>query len=231
VSTRRTRSSPALAWALALTCTTLAACSPNDVVGEGVGSGASCAAMINYRGHSYWGGGELRRDPARTGRLVTGAIPGCDDTGGQLPPPSPESVQVAELADVPLRTALWWAGTVYVRTGRQLPAWTRLWFRAPRCLLARTFSLRADWLGVTGPNEPRFDGDLRPPYRLSVHVTDGPEEYVGATVQVHADTATEPGLGPVDVKASLWKGGEVTARVRCVDGRFRAVSLVVPPST
>ena len=64
-----------------------------------------------------------------------------------------------------------------------------------------------------------------------MHVTDGPEAYVGTTIRLHADAATEPALGPRDVKESLWQGGQVAARVRCVDGRFRAVSLAVPPSS
>ena len=61
--------------------------------------------------------------------------------------------------------------------------------------------------------------------RLEVHVTEGPREYVGATIRVHAHADTDPGLGPGDVKTSLWKGGQVIAQVSCLDGRFRAHSL------
>jgi hypothetical protein len=196
---------------------------------SGAGGGAaSCAAVIEYRGHAYWGAGPVKRDPATTGRLVTGVIPVCDDSGGQRPEDPAEQVEVAELALVPLDTAFTWNGSIFVRAGRELPAATRPWFHAPLCRRDDEFDLTADWLGVTGPNKPRFDGDLRPPYRLEVHVTQGPEEYVGATVLVHADAATEPGLGARDVRSSLWKGGQVTARVDCVDGRFHARSLRVP---
>jgi hypothetical protein len=86
-------------------------------------------------------------------------------------------VQVAELADVPLQTAFLWNGSVFIREGRELPAANRAWFRAPDCATAGTFVIVADWLGVTGPKKPRFDGDLRTPYRLEVRVTHGPSTY------------------------------------------------------
>ena len=62
-----------------------------------------------------------------------------------------------------------------------------------------------------------------------MHVTESPRTYVGTTIEVRADAATEPALGPSDVKDSLWEGGQVVARVQLVaGGRFRAVSLTVP---
>lgn len=219
---------------LAATAPLLAACiSPvmsdraGPVPGDGAGEG-SCAAVIVYRGVTYWGHGELKRDPATTGRHVTGVIPGCADSGGQEPPEREEAVQVAELVDVPLETAFRWSNSIFIRKGRELPAATRVWFSAPRCRTSTEFELVADWLGVTGPRRLRFDGDLRPPYHLQVHVTKGPDEYAGATITVNADAATYPTLGPEDVKTSLWEGGQVTAWVKCDAGRFQALSLRIP---
>lgn len=137
-------------------------------------------------------------------------------------------VEVAELADVPLGTAFLWNGSVFLREGRELSTADRTWFRAPDCDTGGTFEIIGDWVGVTGPEKPRFDGDLRPPYRLEVHVTEGPSAYLGATITVHVDTATEPALGLEDVKNSLWRGGQVIAAVNCDDGRFDALSLRVP---
>jgi hypothetical protein len=221
---------PALrsASALLLAGTALASCSVGG--DDGAGS-ASCAALLVRDGHTYRGVGGVKRDPATTGRLVDAVIPACDDSGGRRPVEPDAGVRVHELAAVPVGTALLWNGGVYVRDGRTLPPAAQRWFRAPRCTSPGAFSLTADWLGVTGPKQPRFDGDLRPPYRLEVHVVEGPPAYVGATVQVHAVASTEPGLGPRDVKASLWQGGQVVARVTCVHGRFRAVSLRVPPGS
>jgi hypothetical protein len=214
---------------LAATAPLSAACTSTGSTHDGGGSEASCADSILYRGATYRGHGELARDPATTGRQVAGVIPGCDDSGGHAPPGRPEAVQVAELVGVPLETAFRWNGSIFVRDGRELPAQNRSWSRAPRCSSANGFELLADWLGVTGPNKPRFDGDLRPPYRLHVHVVEGPAEYVGATIVVHTDAATAPTLGPEDVEASLWTGGKVVALVRCDEGRFRALALRVPP--
>lgn len=209
---------------LAATALLLVACSNGD---DGGGE-ASCAATIVHRGVTYWGHGQLKRDPATTGREVAGVLPGCDDSGGQEPPERDEAVRVAELAEVPLETAFLWNGSIFIREGRHLPPGTRSWFRAPRCTTAAEFELLADWLGVTGPNKPRFDGDLRPPYRLQVHVANGPAEYVGATITMHADATTQPTLGREEVESSLWEGGKVLARVRCDGGRFQALSLRSP---
>ena len=218
-----------LAATLAVACLTLASCSAHTGIAAGGTGEASCAARIEYAGHTYTGRGGLKRDPAATGRLVTGVVPGCDDTGGQDPASGrEEAVQVAELRDVPLDTALLWNDSVYVRDGRALPALTRAWVRAPRCTSRGGLDLTGDWLGVSGPRKPRFDGDVRPPYVLDVHVTDGPATYVGATIRIHVDATTDPALGPRDVRTSLCRGGQVTARITCVDGRFRAVALAVP---
>jgi hypothetical protein len=219
----------ALRAAVPIAVASLAACAGTLADGGDQGAGeASCAALIVYQGTDYWGFGELKRDPATTGRQVRGVLPGCDDTGGQAPAEPQESVQVAELVDVALETAFLWNGSIFIRDGRELPPSARTWFRAPRCTTPGEFKIVADWLGVTGPKKPRFDGDLRLPYRLEAHVTDGPSGYVGATIAVRADAATEPALRPEDVKRSLWRGGQVAGRVVCDAGRFRALELRVP---
>jgi hypothetical protein len=222
VSMRSRRPQLQIVLTVALAGAALTSCSSS--AGAGAGSGA-CPATVVYQGQTYLGTGELRRDPATTGRRVDGVLPACDDSGGQRPVDHDQPVRVAELADVPLGTAFLWSGGVYLREGQQLPAAAQLWFRPRRCTTPGEFELTGDWLGVTGPEQPGSDGELRPPYRLEVHVTAGRHEYVGTTIAVHADAGTSPGLEPRDVKSSLWNGGQVVARVSCVDGRFRASSL------
>jgi hypothetical protein len=221
VSTFVRRAAGAAALAAALT-----SCAA-DTPGGTVTSSADCAAVLVLDGHDYIGTGELKQDPATTARRVDASVPACDDLGHDSLPPD-EEVEVAVLADVPTDTAVLWNGTVYLRDGAEMPTVVRSWFRETRCGSSAPFDLTGDWLGVTGPKEPRFDGDLRAPYTLSVHVTEGPAAYVGATLRLRADAGTDPGIGPADVKSSLWEGGQVAARVTCVDGRFRAVSLRVP---
>ena len=135
---------------------------------------ASCAAVLLYDGHTYLGGSPLKRDPKVTSRSMPPAVPGCDDTGGQSEAEKDEPVRVVELADVATTTAVLFHGSIYVREGRVLPAEVMDWFRAPRCGTAGTFEVTGDWLGVLGPKQARFDGDIRLPYRLEMHVRSGP---------------------------------------------------------
>jgi hypothetical protein len=197
----------------------LSACS------SGHDGSASCAAVIVYDGHTYLGNGGVKRDPEVTGRSMPAVLPSCDDTGGQSEADKDESVRVVELADVAASTAVFFQGAIYVRDGRDLPKQTQRWFRAPQCGTDGTFELTGDWLGVTGPKQARFDGDIRLPYRLEVHVTSGPTRFVGTTILVRATEATDPALTSADVKASLWQGGQVTASVQCADRHFEALSL------
>lgn len=194
--------------------------------GDDAGS-ASCAAVIVHDGHTYLGNGGLKRDPEVTGRSMPAVLPGCNDTGGQSEVEKDGIIRVVELADVGPSTAVLFHGSIYVRDGRDLPKETKRWFRAPRCGTAGRFEVAGEWLGVTGPKQPRFDGDIRPPYRLEVHVTSGPSRYFGTTIMVRATEATDPALTPADVEASLWQGGQVRASVRCADRHFEAIALRV----
>lgn len=184
-----------------------------------------CVSVIRYDGHTYIGQGELKRDPEVTGRSMPAVMPGCHDSGVQSEDEKDEAVRVKELAGVAPGTAVLWVGSIFIRDGRLLPKKTERWFHAPPCDTAGTFAVTGDWLGSTGPNQARFDGDIRPPYRLEVHVTSGPSQYAGATIMVRATKATDPALGPADVKGSLWQGGQVSASVRCVDRHFEALAL------
>ena len=82
---------------------------------------------------------------------------------------------------------------------------------------------------MQGPKEPRFDGDLRVPYRLGVRVTGGPVEYRETTIQVQVNKSTAPTLGPDDVKTSLWEGGGVGAEMSCENGDFVATAVSSTP--
>ncbi len=188
---------------------------------------ASCAAEIEYDGRTYLGHGELKREPATTGRVERGTRPGCDDGGGAS---GEERVQVAELADVPMARAVLVNGSFYVARDEPFPEQARPWFRAPRCDSEAPFELTGDWVSVQGPRRARFDGDLRTPYRAGVRVTDGPDSYLRTMIEVHATDETDPLLGPRDVKTALWRaGGQLIAEIECDGGRFRATSLRSTP--
>ena len=217
-------------WAVLSLAPTLAltGCASEGSPGGSSGA-ASCAAVLDYDGARYLGHGDLAREPATSGRTLDAVVPACDDSGGQDPDPvGDEQVRVAELEDVPIDTALLYDGAVYVREDSELPAEVRAWFVAPGCRTPGEFELAGDWTGVTTEHDPRFDGDLRPPYRLEVRVGDGPEEYVGSTVVLRATDQTDPRPGVPEVKASLWNAEPLVATVRCDGGRFVALSLEVP---
>ena len=185
---------------------------PDRLWSAGTSSDASCAALLEYDGDEYGGHGDLKRQPATTGRVETGVAPGCDDGNGEAPD---RQVRVAELADLPMDRAVLVEGSLYVRTDLPFPESARPWFVPPSCHTRGSFELQGDWISVQGPKEPRFDGDLRMPYRLGVRVTGGPVEYRETTIQVHVDERTAPTLGPDDVNTSLWEGGGVVAEMRC----------------
>jgi hypothetical protein len=186
------------------------------------GAAGLCPALLDYRGHRYTGHGELLRDPTTTGQFDTGSVPSC--AGG-----ADRKVQVAELAEIPSRRAVLVDGTLYVRADRPFPDAARRLFEAPTCRTTGRFTVRGAWLSVQGPREPRFDGDLRAPYRLGVHVEHGPPRYRSTTIQIRATTRTAPTLRPRDVKSSLWRGGDLIAEVRCIGHSFSATSLTSTP--
>jgi hypothetical protein len=70
----------------------------------------SWVSVIVYDGHTYFGQGDLERDPEVTGRSMPAALPGCDDPGGQSEGEKDEAVRVEELVVAP-STALLWDGS------------------------------------------------------------------------------------------------------------------------
>lgn len=199
----------------------LASCSGQP----GSGGSADCADLVRYDGHLYHGHGELQRMPATTGPAGTATRLGCDDGNGASPE---EDIEIVELADVPLGRGFLSHGQLYVRDDLDFPEAARVWFDPVLCGDAERFVLTGRWLGVESSRKVRFDGDIRPPYRLTAWVTEGPQAYVDTRVTVHADRHTDPQLGPDDVERSLWEGGDVTAEVHCDDGRFVADGLTTP---
>lgn len=208
---------------LAVLTLILAGCSGTggrENVGHGVD--AACADIVTYDGQTYWGHGDLARTPATTGRTDEGVREGCDDGNGAEPD---HRVRVEELADLPLERGFLVNGQVYVNHDLPFPEAIRHWFASPACSGDAPLELTGRWVGVTSSNKPRFDGDLRPPYRATMWVEEGPERYVGTRIAVRADQGTSPQLGPEDVKRALWHNGRLTARVHCEGGRFLADGL------
>lgn len=203
----------------------LGGCAQGDGSGS-AGGDSSCAALIDYAGHRYAAHGELVRTPDTTRRTDSATAPGCDDGNGAAPA---RQVKVAELVDIPRSRAVLVAGELYVRVDRPFPEEAREWFQAPRCRTRGHFEIGGEWIDVQEDDRRRVDGDLRPPYRVGVRVTDGPRDYVGTTIAIRATTGTEPDLDRDDLRTSLWEGGGVQATVHCVAGTFVATALTSTP--
>lgn len=205
----------------------LAGCSSGG--GGGVvteGGAASCADVLRFDGHTFLGHGQPPRDPSPAGSIGSGTRLGCDDGAGAVPD---TKVEVVGVRGVAAARAVLADDRLYVRKDLPLPAPLRRLMTAPACTTAGTFRVRGDWLDVQSTRRVRFDGDIRAPYRVSVHVTDGPDRYVATTISIRATAATRPALRPTDVTSSLWKGGGIVAHVRCSRGRFVAQGLTSIP--
>src|SRR4051794_300928 len=118
-STRRTTALVVLAFALAAGA--LSGCASKSAGGT---SSASCAAVMVYRGHTYWGRGGVLRDPSTTGRLVLAVVPPCGGSGGQLPAEPAPPGRVAAPAAIPPPTAFPFQGAAPPRPRRQPPTTT-----------------------------------------------------------------------------------------------------------
>ena len=76
---------------------------------SGGGASASCAFIVEFDGHDYFGNG-VEVTPVAGDSLGTGTIPPCDDTGGALEPTVAEEVEVAEIQGVPPTVAIMLVG-------------------------------------------------------------------------------------------------------------------------
>jgi uncharacterized membrane protein len=115
------RMSRFLALALLVLPPALAACGGNsseaaeatsggqttEVSGGGVS--ASCAFVVSYDGHNYFGNA-VKVTPVAGASLGEGTIPPCNDTGGALPTIPAEQVEVTEVQGVPPTVAIMLAG-------------------------------------------------------------------------------------------------------------------------
>ncbi|GAA1933762.1 hypothetical protein [Nocardioides marmoribigeumensis] len=189
---------------------------------EQVGS-ADCGYVVRWDGRRWTGIG-IDRSPVAGDTLGQGAVLGCDEGRGRIPD---EPVVVRSVRGVDAREAILVGGEVLLPEGSTtLPGALRGAREPVRCDLEGTARLAGRWTGATGPRKVRFDGDLRPPYRIDFVTSDQRVTDGWASVVLHARaTATSRPLRPAEVKAMLWHEGEEVLTAHCVDGRFVADSI------
>ncbi len=200
------------ALALALLVGVLSSCA-------GSGSEASCIAVLEMDGASYYGRERPEADIPTTGETVDAVIPGCNDAGQDEPD---EEIRVELIRDVPAATAVVFQDDLYVRGGVQLPATAGDWYPSVSCRDPGELTLRGRLAGVSEPYQPYADRELQPPYEVGLIVDEGPYADTVLTVQVTAEA--ESGLTAADRDRDRVA---LRATVRCRDGEFVAESLQV----
>ena len=188
--------------------------------GCGGGDGdASCIAVLEMDGASYYGRDRPKADIPTTGETVEAVIPGCNDTGEDEPD---EGVRVELIRDVPATTAVVFHDDLYVRGGVQLPASAGEWYPSVSCHDPGELTLRGRLAGVSEPYQPYVDRELEAPYEVGLLVDAGP--YADTVLSVQVTAGTESGL-TADDRDRARVALRVT--VRCRDGEFIAESLQV----
>ena len=182
-------------------------------------SDASCIAVLEVGGESYYGRDRPEVDIPVTGETVDAVIPGCDDAGQDEPD---EEIRVELIRDVPAATAVAFQGDLYVRGGVQLPASAGDWYPSVSCREPGGFTLRGRLSGVTEPYQPYADRELEAPYEVRLLVQEGAYADTVLTVQVTDRTASDL-TGDDRDRAQVG----VRATVRCREGEFVAESLQV----
>lgn len=193
--------------------------------GDGAGSSASCAALIVWHGQTYMGVGGLVIQPAHGRPLGLATIPPCQDTGDQTQPGGAQHVPVFALGRTSPHRAIVNGTSVYVRNATHLPRSVVALLRVPACTEPQQFPVVARWGGVETSHKPKFDGDLRPPYRLDLLVTDGPAPLHRAQITAAVDSSTTGLLTPADVRTVLWTYGTLHLTMSCAGKAYHVNAI------
>ena len=121
---------------------------------------------------------------------------------------------------------------LYVADDAKLTEAMRAWFRSPTCDHVGTVTMVGRWYGVTSSKEVRFDGDIRPPLRITFRVesTDPQtDRYDGWEIRIRDTGAADPALTTSDVKRALWSDALLEVKVRCAGKAFTAEAFRVLP--
>lgn len=193
---------------------------------------AQCVLSLAYDGARFESAaGPPDRSPVLTGRTSTASMAGCDDGSGDGA--GPEDVQVHEIEGVPVETAFWYQDSIMLREGAASPDSLDALYRAPICEFAGRVEVQGQWLGVSTSKKARFDGDLRTPLRIDLHVeevSDNAADLDRYTIRVHDDGTARPALDKTMAEAALWSSRAALKTVLvCADGKFHATSFGIVP--
>ncbi len=182
-------------------------------------SEASCIAVIEIDGESYYERDSDELEVPTDGGETDAVSPGCNDSGKEEPD---DQIRVELIRDVPAATAVVYQDALYVRGGVQLPASAGDWYPSVSCREPGEFVLRGRLGSVSQPYQPYAHRELEAPYEVSLLVDEGPWSDTWLEVQVTAES--ESGLTAADRDRNRVL---LRATVKCREGEFLARSLQV----
>jgi hypothetical protein len=211
---RRARTAAAVATSGLVIGVVVSACGSTATTSQ-----ASCAAMVRFHGHTYWGTG-VRKPFTAGARLGRAVQPSCQDSN--VDPGTPASqVPVAAIVGVDPADAITGVGDrygIYVARPQHPPAAVRALVDNPRCSAGRPATL-------TGSGQLNYDTTAPYPVLVMVQRTDAAgARYAGWTVIVHVTKRTAVAPGTIYVMTHSGPG-TVTAVTTCRSGRFVADAL------
>jgi hypothetical protein len=191
------------------------------------GDEASCPYVVKFDGLT-WSTIGSEKSPVTEGTLGEGVVPRCDDGNGVS---EERTVQVDRIQGVDPTRAVAVNGEILLPVdGEGLPPGLLDAQRAVRCTLDGKVELLGQWTGVVSRREARFDGDVRPPYRIDFEtsdprVTDG---YARVLIQAQGTTESRP-LKPQQVEALLGSDADDLLTAHCAGPRFVVDRLRAAP--
>jgi hypothetical protein len=220
--------------ALAVVALVVVALRPSSSPLRGASGDAACAAVLEFRGHTYTGSG-VRVAPIPAQPLGEGVIPTCRDQPDQPADPA-FTVEVRAIDGIAPEIALTAPGhgELYIRDDvdleRRPPALMRL-LRTPTCDPAdEPIALRGPWLGISAA-DGRNEVDLEPPYDLMLRADESSAPaYERAYLTVRVPARLGRPLDRGDLRDSLWQEGQISIVASCRTGEFVAERVeALPP--
>ncbi|MDE0777360.1 MAG: hypothetical protein OSB43_13885 [Nocardioides sp.] len=195
------------------------------------GPATSCDLRLQLDGTTYVATRRPERTPAVTGQRLPVVVPACSEAPGA--PQSGTTDQARPIVGVPIDTAVWLDGHLYVAEGARLPALADALFVPLTCRADGPRVLTGRWLGVTTRRPARFDGDLRAPLTVELMIGETRPRsaaYEGYTIRIRDDGGADPALTPEAAELALGGRSLLEVSVHCEGERFVADGFSLVPA-
>ncbi len=195
--------------------------------GGGHGTG-SCAAVVEFGGHSYHGTGEVLRTPRHGPSIGTATFPGCADTGDEAPDDT--HARAYRIDGASPKTAIFANGDVWIRKGvDHIPDPVREILQPVAC--TGTSTIHGTMTGEVVKGGALMEGshEVELPYTARFEADRGSalplRRYSEVTITLRVTARTKGGADVALARAALWKSAPVTVDVTCDGAHFVATAL------